>query len=124
MGAVRHAFRFRKPQRIRSSREFASLKASGKRGFSRTMIMNWRLASDRDFSRLGIVVSKRIGKAVIRSRVRRLIREVFRNSQSRFLVSLDVVLVARKMIADASQESIRRDLMGLLRRAKVLKTLL
>lgn len=116
-------FRFRKAQRIRHSREFAALKASGKRAFSRTMIMNWRQTSDRDFSRLGIVVSRRIGKAVLRSRVRRLLREAFRNSQFQIAHPIDMVLVSRKMIADASQEMVRKDLMRLLRKANLLKTL-
>ncbi|MBT5708929.1 MAG: ribonuclease P protein component [Verrucomicrobia bacterium] len=120
MAASGHGFRFRDSQRIRYSWEFASLKATGQREFSRTMIMNWRPSTDRPYSRLGVVVSKRVGGSVTRSRTRRLLREAFRQFQPQMIGSFDMVLVARKMISGASQEAVNQDLMRLLGRAKAL----
>ncbi len=84
------------------------------------MIMNWRPSPDRRFSRLGVVVSKRVGGAVVRSRTRRVLREAFRQLQQQISAPLDIVLVARKMIAKAPQEEVKRDLTRLLGKAKVL----
>ena len=120
MAALSHGCRFRDPQRIRYSWEFASLKSSGEREFSRTMIMNWRPSTDRRFSRLGVVVSKRVGGAVVRARARRVLREAFRQLQQQITVPTDIVLVARKMIAQAPQSDVTRDLTRLLGKAKVL----
>src|SRR5688572_393965 len=47
-------------------------------------------------SRLGLVVSRRVGKAVLRNRVKRILREVFRRNKSRLPAPLDVVLVPQK----------------------------
>jgi len=82
--------------------------------------MNWRPSSDRSFSRLGVVVSKRVGGAVVRSRTRRVLREAFRQLQHQIPIPLDIVLVARKMIAQAPQSEVQRELTRLLGKAKVL----
>jgi ribonuclease P protein component len=82
--------------------------------------MNWRPSTDRPYSRLGLVVSKRVGGSVIRSRTRRLLREAFRQFQPQMIGPFDMVLVARKMISGASQEAVNQDLMRLLGRAKAL----
>lgn len=45
--------------------------------------------------RLGVTVGKRIGPAVQRNRIKRVVREVFRQNKSLFPADCDVVLVAR-----------------------------
>ena len=82
--------------------------------------MNWRPSPDRAYSRLGVVVSKRVGGSVVRSRSRRLLREAFRHFQPEIIGAFDMVLVARKMISNASQEAVNEELMRLLGRAKAL----
>ena len=49
--------------------------------------------TDRELSRLGLVVSRRLGNAVTRSRLRRLLREVFRRNKHSLPTPMDVVLV-------------------------------
>jgi ribonuclease P protein component len=49
--------------------------------------------SGRELSRLGLVVSRRVGNAVTRNRIKRLFRELFRKAKARFDPSLDVVVV-------------------------------
>lgn len=48
------------------------------------------------FSRLGISVSKKIGNAVRRNRVKRILREIFRRNKSLLEPFLDYVFVAKK----------------------------
>jgi len=49
-----------------------------------------------DISRLGITVSKRVGKAVKRNRIKRLLREFFRLNKQIFPKGFDVIFVANK----------------------------
>jgi ribonuclease P protein component len=50
---------------------------------------------------VGITVSKKLGKAVIRNRTRRRLREVYRLHEARFTPGWDIVVVARSRAVDA-----------------------
>ena len=47
------------------------------------------------FTRLGVTVSTKIGHAVVRNRVRRQLREIWRLNKDRMLPGYDVIIVAR-----------------------------
>ena len=46
-------------------------------------------------NRVGVTVSKKLGHAVVRNRIRRRVREVYRLNESRFMPGWDIVVVAR-----------------------------
>ena len=48
-----------------------------------------------DTNRVGITVSKKLGHAVVRNRVRRRLREVYRLNEDKFQPGWDIVVVAR-----------------------------
>ena len=48
-----------------------------------------------DTNRVGLTVSKKLGKAHIRNRVRRRIREAYRLNEEKFAPGYDIVVVAR-----------------------------
>lgn len=79
--------------------------------------------------RVGIVVSKKVGKAVIRNRVRRRLREALRallsgvvaeGAQHRGVPSFDLVIIARPDAAEASYSQLSAALRRALERGKVL----
>ena len=61
-------------------------------------------------ARLGITVSRRVGPAVVRSRVKRRIREWFRRSPARELEGKDLVVIARPGAGQVNQAVIAQDL--------------
>ncbi|AKI98053.1 ribonuclease P protein component [Kosmotoga pacifica] len=53
------------------------------------------------FSRIGISVRKKFGKAHVRNRLRRLVKEIFRRHKAVFPKGYDILFIARKELSDS-----------------------
>jgi len=60
--------------------------------------------------RLGVTVSKKVGGAVVRNRVKRLVREAFRRLKALFPGGLDLVFIAKQSAAGIDQAQVTREL--------------
>ena len=74
-----------------------------------------------DTNRVGITVSKKLGKAHIRNRVRRRIREVYRLNEDCFLPGWDIVVVARTKAVFANFSDLTHGFLQLAEKAGFLK---
>ena len=59
-----------------------------------------------DGNRVGVTVSKKLGKAHVRNRTRRRIREVYRLNEEKFQPGWDIVVVARTKAVEAPFEKL------------------
>ena len=107
--------------RIKQGRDFLRVRQAGERAVKGCLIANWLRLPLEAPSRLGVVVSKKVGNSVVRSRVKRLLRESYRQHQHELTQPLDLVLVARPSIAGKDFVSVERDLITTLRQAGLLK---
>ena len=73
-----------------------------------------------DINRIGITVSKKLGKAHIRNRARRRIREVYRLNEDKLTPGWDIVLVARSKCVDAEFAKLTRSFLTLAKKAGLL----
>ena len=71
-------------------------------------------------NRVGITVSKKLGKAHIRNRTRRRIREVYRLNETKFRPGWDIVVVARSKAVDAPFDKLTRSYLNLAKKAGIL----
>ena len=64
------------------------------------------IRTDREETRIGISVSKKVGNSVVRHHVTRLLRESFRLNRDRVKKGLDIVVVARAAAKEAEFKNI------------------
>lgn len=104
--------RFTKAERLRHRRDFLRAQALGKRLYTRHFGVT--LAPPAATSpRLGLVVTKRLGKAAQRNRVKRLLREFFRRHRTQ-LPAVDLVIMAKKGAAALGYHQVEEELGRLL----------
>jgi ribonuclease P protein component len=85
--------------RLRSRREFVEVYDKGHRVGSPSFTI-FGLPNGRGYCRLGLAVSRKVGGAVRRNRVKRLLREIFRCHRAGLEPALDLVVNARPSIVD------------------------
>jgi ribonuclease P protein component len=107
--------RFRPRQRLRTSAEFDRVFRRGVR-LDGALFVLVAAPNDGECDRLGLAISRRVGGAVTRNRVRRLFRESFRRLERGTRPSADLVILGKPELARSSLEEIGRELGARLRR--------
>ena len=107
------SFLFPKIERLLNSKDFVNLNRSGKRlhGVYFALIF---AENGLCISRLGITVSRKIGNAVTRNRVKRIIREFYRLNKGLFPQGYDIVFTARRGAGNLHSRRIKEELGALL----------
>jgi ribonuclease P protein component len=94
--------------RLRKRPEFLAVQRGGARLPARRLIVLWREGHER--SRFGLVVSRKVGNAVTRNRVKRWLREAIRRGPSQDLPAVDVVVIARTSSREVGQRMLAKEL--------------
>ena len=106
---------FPRKERIRKRREFLAVYERGAEVQAACFVL-YILENDLPHHRLGVTVSRKIGSSVVRNRVKRQLREVFRKNKRAISPPSDVVVNARRSAASSSSQTIREDLLKALDR--------
>ena len=103
-------------QRLTKRAQFAELYDRGKPWANALLVLR-ALPNGLCFNRYGFVVSGKLGKAVVRNRLRRQLREAARAIPTK--AGWDVVFIARKPAAGADYWKLRAAMEELLKRARL-----
>lgn len=88
--------RFGKINRLRLAKDFELVKADSTKADCSAFVFYLRTTPEKDFSRLGVVTSRKVGCAVERNRARRVMREIFRKNAPNFAKACDIIIFMRR----------------------------
>ncbi|HAI13660.1 MAG TPA: ribonuclease P protein component [Phycisphaerales bacterium] len=87
-------YRFTSAQRLHGKTDFSAVYKQGKRWYGGPLVVV-AVPNDLTFNRLGLSVSRKVGNAVKRHRIKRLLRESFRLSQCEHPIGYDIIIIVR-----------------------------
>lgn len=115
--------------RLSRSEDFARVYRSGRSVANRYLVLYYFDRSTADLAgatsgpRAGFSVSKRLGSAVVRNRIKRLLREAYRAQANAVTSAVDLVFIAREPIAELIQtgglEAVQEKMNEVLRKASL-----
>lgn len=95
---------------MKENHNFRRLYYRGKSAATRYVVV-YCLKNRRKYNRLGLTVSTKLGGAVVRNRIKRLLREAYRLHEAEFKIGYDLVFVARARAAEAKCRDVEKALL-------------
>ena len=105
-----------KERRLTQNKQFAAISSQGSSRANSLLVLKV-LPNGLEYSRYGFSVSRRLGNAVVRNHVRRLMRESARLTEAK--PGWDMLFIARRLITDADYHKVKRSVEDLLQRARL-----
>lgn len=109
-----------KEEKVRKNSHFRYIYRKGK-SISNELLVLYIIKNGKNINRVGISVSKKIGKSVVRNRVKRLIRECFRKNKDNIKKGYDFIFIARKKAAESNYYDIDESIKYLMKKGGLLK---
>ena len=108
---------FPKDQRLLKRAQFLLLSRHGKRIQTRFFLANYQ-ENSLGKNRIGITVSKKVGNAVARNRIKRMVREFYRVNRDFLPKTWDINIIARKYAAHLTNHQIPNELDRLFKKSQ------
>ncbi|RCW41465.1 MULTISPECIES: ribonuclease P protein component [unclassified Halanaerobium] len=106
---------------LKKNREFKRVYKNGKSYATRNLVI-YCLPTKLDKNRYGFSVSKRVGKAVIRNKIKRRLKEIVREFEKQYnFKAYDIIFIARNPIVDLDFYQLKRDVRRLYRKSGLIK---
>ena len=97
--------RYSARDRLKKRNEYRQVQLTGRRIHTPNFLIVVK-PNTSDTTRLGITVTTKVGNAVQRNRIKRVVRDVFRRNRQLFPASHDVVFIAKRGIGELSYASV------------------
>lgn len=110
----------KKRNRLKKNEDFQKVFKQGTSVANRQFVLYTLDQPENDELRVGLSVSKKIGNAVMRNRIKRLIRQAFLEEKER-LKEKDYIIIARKPASQLTYEETKKSLQHLFRKSSLYK---
>lgn len=107
---------------LKKSSEFQDVFKTGKWSSADTLVTYTKKINSEE-NKVGVAVSKKIGKSVVRNRLKRLAREAYRKNENKILAGFNIVIVYKNnvQIDELTYAIVEKDLFKCLKKANLLK---
>ncbi len=109
-----------KKYRLRKNIEFKRVYNKGKNYWNRNLILYVR-KNGLEETRLGITITKKIGNAVTRNKIRRRMKEIYRLNHHRVKNGYDLIFIPKKNVVDLSYIELENSLIHILKISGILR---
>ncbi|NLC04036.1 MAG: ribonuclease P protein component [Tissierellia bacterium] len=109
-----------KSYRLRKNMEFKRVYSGGKSYWNRNLVLYVR-KNGLENSRIGITITKKIGNAVVRNRIRRRMKEIYRLKLGNIKSGYDLILIPKKNVIQISYKELESAMVHIMGIARILK---
>ncbi|SMG40963.1 ribonuclease P protein component [Paenibacillus aquistagni] len=110
-----------KQYRLKDRRDFSRVYRHGRSWANHQLVLYVFSRPEVEQFRVGISASKKIGNAVVRNRMRRLIKEIMRQESDHIISHVDLVFIVRKGATEMDYDQLRKSVLHVCRKASVYK---
>lgn len=110
-----------KHQRVKKNAEFQKIFKRGKSFANRQFVVYCFEKEGQEDFRIGLSVSKKVGNAVTRNRIKRYIRQAFLEMKDEVKPNMDYVIIARHQAATMDFHESKKSLQHVLKIAKMIQ---
>ena len=100
--------------RLRNREDFSRIYRNGKSFANSQFVVYWSRSMKAEPFRLGVSASKKIGNAVVRNRMRRLVKEIVRQHTERIAGQLDFIVIVRKPAVGMKMKELEKSMLHVL----------
>ncbi|MEW8973875.1 MAG: ribonuclease P protein component [Tissierellaceae bacterium] len=106
--------------RLRKNMEFKKVYNCGRNFWNRNLILYVR-KNDSEETRVGYTITKKIGNSVVRNKLRRRMKEIYRLNFHRIKAGYDLVFIPKKNIVHISYDELESSMIHIMKIAGILK---
>lgn len=111
----------KKVYRVKKEKDFKKLFAIKKTKANKQFVIYYMPKNMQQHIRVGLSVSKKLGNAVVRNKIKRKIRRAFHEMEPLFYENYDIIVIARQPVLEMSVEEIKKSLEHVCRLCHLIK---
>lgn len=109
----------KKIKRLSKNEDFQTVYKKGRSMANRQFVVYVLKGKNKEYSRVGLSVSKKMGNAVVRNKIKRYIREVLKDIEDKLQLGNDYIIISRRPVVDMDYHQAKSSLVHVLKKAKV-----
>lgn len=109
-----------KKGRLRKNSDFKYVYNKGK-VFKNSLLVMYIIVNNEDYNKTGFSISKKVGKSVVRNKVRRKIKECYRLNSNRIKKGYNIVFISRVKAKDATYWEIEKAMLSLFKKSALIE---